>query len=207
VLRIKHPSKSSMLARRDRRQVAEVSTVGAATAFLWVFEEAGAEDPWGPLSLGPFYQKALVCLRPRSPNLTDYRLLCSISMSLKSGTTYPKWIGTPQEHPSFKVVPSVGDDVESWFLDIDEDRPRISLGIKQCKINPWKSSSSKFHKGDKILGSIKVDHDFRYLHWSGRRHRWVLVHLGPTSPWNESCEEASASFQEGRRDRTVILVC
>src|SRR5690554_7522904 len=62
-------------------------------------------------------------------------------------------------HPS-KVV-QVGDEVEVMVLDIDEERRRISLGIKQCTVNPWEDFGTKFNKGDKISGKIKSITDFR----------------------------------------------
>jgi small subunit ribosomal protein S1 len=104
-------------------------------------------------------------------------------------------------HPS-KVV-QVGDDVEVMVLDIDEDRRRISLGIKQCKMNPWEEFSSKFNKGDKISGSIKSITDFGiFIGLDGGIDG--LVHLSDIS-WNEAGEEAVRRFKKGDEIETVIL--
>src|SRR3546814_16024072 len=88
-------------------------------------------------------------------------------------------------HPS-KVV-QVGDEVEVMVLDIAEERRRISLGIKQCKSNPWEDFSGKFNKGDKISGTIKSITDFGlFIGLDGGLAG--LVHLSDI-PWHERHEQ------------------
>jgi predicted RNA-binding protein with RPS1 domain len=104
-------------------------------------------------------------------------------------------------HPS-KVV-NVGDEVEVMVLDIDEERRRISLGIKQCKTNPWEDFSGQFNKGDKISGTIKSITDFGiFIGLDGGIDG--LVHLSDIS-WNEAGEEAVRRFKKGDELETVIL--
>jgi small subunit ribosomal protein S1 len=104
-------------------------------------------------------------------------------------------------HPS-KVV-QVGDEVEVQVLDIDEERRRISLGIKQCKTNPWEDFSGQFNKGDKISGTIKSITDFGiFIGLDGGIDG--LVHLSDIS-WNEVGEEAVRRFKKGDELETVIL--
>src|SRR5690606_22177926 len=104
-------------------------------------------------------------------------------------------------HPS-KVV-QVGDEVEVMVLDIDEDRRRISLGIKQCKMNPWEEFSSKFNKGDKISGSIKSITDFGiFIGLDGGIDG--LVHL-PGSSCSQTGEEAVRRSQQGDELEADIL--
>jgi small subunit ribosomal protein S1 len=104
-------------------------------------------------------------------------------------------------HPS-KVV-QVGDEVEVMVLDIDEERRRISLGIKQCKSNPWEDFSGQFNKGDKISGTIKSITDFGiFIGLDGGIDG--LVHLSDIS-WNEVGEEAVRRFKKGDELDTVIL--
>jgi small subunit ribosomal protein S1 len=104
-------------------------------------------------------------------------------------------------HPS-KVV-QVGDEVEVMVLDIDEERRRISLGIKQCKSNPWEDFSAQFNKGDRISGTIKSITDFGiFIGLEGGIDG--LVHLSDIS-WNEAGEEAVRRFKKGDELETVIL--
>lgn len=104
-------------------------------------------------------------------------------------------------HPS-KVV-QVGDEVEVMILDIDEERRRISLGIKQCVANPWEDFSSNFNKGDRISGKIKSITDFGiFIGLDGGIDG--LVHLSDIS-WNETGEEAVREYKKGDEVETVIL--
>ena len=104
-------------------------------------------------------------------------------------------------HPS-KVV-NLGDEVEVMILDIDEERRRISLGIKQCQENPWDAFSNQFAKGDKISGKIKSITDFGiFIGLDGGIDG--LVHLSDIS-WNEAGEEAVRKYKKGDELETVVL--
>jgi small subunit ribosomal protein S1 len=104
-------------------------------------------------------------------------------------------------HPS-KVV-EIGDEVEVMILDIDEDRRRISLGIKQCQSNPWESFSENYQKGDRISGKIKSITDFGiFIGLEGGIDG--LVHLSDIS-WEEQGEEAVRNFNKGDELETVVL--
>jgi small subunit ribosomal protein S1 len=104
-------------------------------------------------------------------------------------------------HPS-KIV-QLGDEVEVMVLDIDEERRRISLGIKQCTRNPWDAFADDHAKGDKISGSIKSITDFGiFIGLEGSIDG--LVHLSDIS-WNETGEEAVRNYKKGDEIETVIL--
>jgi small subunit ribosomal protein S1 len=104
-------------------------------------------------------------------------------------------------HPS-KVV-QLGDEVNVMILDIDEERRRISLGIKQCYQNPWDGFAENFKKGDKITGSIKSITDFGiFIGLDGNIDG--LVHLSDIS-WDEPGEEAVRQYKKGDEIETVIL--
>jgi small subunit ribosomal protein S1 len=104
-------------------------------------------------------------------------------------------------HPS-KVV-QLGDEVQVMVLDIDEERRRISLGIKQCYQNPWDGFAESFEKGDKISGNIKSITDFGiFLGLDGNIDG--LVHLSDIS-WDETGEEAVRNYSKGDEVETVIL--
>ena len=105
-------------------------------------------------------------------------------------------------HPS-KVV-QLGDEVEVIVLDVDEERRRISLGIKQCQPNPWEDFAQKHNKGDHISGKIKSITDFGiFIGLDGGIDG--LVHLSDIS-WNEVGEEAIRNYKKGDEVETVILV-
>jgi len=104
-------------------------------------------------------------------------------------------------HPS-KIV-NLGDEVEVMVLDIDEERRRISLGIKQCQQNPWDAFAAQHAKGDKISGTIKSITDFGiFIGLEGNIDG--LVHLSDIS-WNETGEEAVRNYKKGDEIETVIL--
>ncbi|MCX2958293.1 MAG: S1 RNA-binding domain-containing protein, partial [Serratia symbiotica] len=96
-------------------------------------------------------------------------------------------------HPS-KVV-NVNDKVEVMVLDIDEDRRRISLGLKQCKINPWQKFSETHNKGVQVSGKIKSITDFGiFIGLNGGIDG--LVHLSDIS-WDKAGEEAVKKYKKG----------
>ncbi|MEE3158506.1 MAG: 30S ribosomal protein S1 [Pseudomonadota bacterium] len=157
------------------------------------------EDPWVAIT-GRYPEGTRVTAKVT--NLTDYGCFAELEEGVEGLVHVSEMDWTNKNiHPS-KVV-NVGDEVEVMVLDIDEDRRRISLGIKQCKMNPWEEFSSKFNKGDKISGSIKYITDFGiFIGLDGGIDG--LVHLSDIS-WNEAGEEAVRRFKKGDEIETVIL--
>ena len=101
-----------------------------------------------------------------------------------------------------KVV-QLGDEVEVMVLEIDEERRRISLGMKQCKANPWDDFAMTHKKGDKVKGSIKSITDFGvFIGLPGNIDG--LVHLSDLS-WTEAGEEAVRRFKKGDELEAVVL--
>ncbi len=104
-------------------------------------------------------------------------------------------------HPS--NVAQVGDEVEVMILEIDEDRRRISLGMKQCMPNPWDDFAANFKKGDKVKGQIKSITDFGvFIGLAGGIDG--LVHLSDLS-WNATGEEAVRQYKTGEEGEAVVL--
>jgi small subunit ribosomal protein S1 len=104
-------------------------------------------------------------------------------------------------HPS-KVV-QLGDEVEVMVLDIDEERRRISLGMKHCQDNPWENFAGKFNKGDKVSGAIKSITDFGiFIGLDGGIDG--LIHMSDIS-WNENGEEMIRDFKKGDVVEAVVL--
>ena len=138
----------------------------------------------------------------RVTNLTDYGCFVELEEGVEGLVHVSEMDWTNKNiHPS-KVV-SLGDEVEVQVLDIDEERRRISLGIKQCKQNPWEEFSGSFNKGDKLAGKIKSITDFGiFIGLDGGIDG--LVHLSDIS-WNETGEEAVRKYRKGDEVEAVIL--
>lgn len=157
------------------------------------------EDPWVEITNRyPVGAKAKAVVT----NLTDYGCFAEIEEGVEGLVHVSEMDWTNKNiHPS-KVV-SLGDEVEVMVLEIDEERRRISLGIKQCQENPWDAFGSRFQKGDKISGKIKSITDFGiFLGLDGGIDG--LVHLSDIS-WNDSGEEAVRNYKKGDDLETVIL--
>jgi small subunit ribosomal protein S1 len=135
-------------------------------------------------------------------NLTDYGCFAELEEGVEGLVHVSEMDWTNKNiHPS-KVV-QLGDEVEVMVLDIDEERRRISLGIKQCFQNPWDGFAENFKKGDKISGNIKSITDFGiFIGLDGNIDG--LVHLSDIS-WDEAGEEAVRNFTKGDEIETVIL--
>ena len=135
-------------------------------------------------------------------NLTDYGCFAEIEEGVEGLVHVSEMDWTNKNvHPS-KIV-QLGDEVEVMVLDIDEERRRISLGIKQCQQNPWDAFATTSAKGDRISGVIKSITDFGiFIGLEGNIDG--LVHLSDIS-WNETGEEAVRSYKKGDEIETVIL--
>jgi small subunit ribosomal protein S1 len=157
------------------------------------------EDPWVSIT-GRYPEGARV--KATITNLTDYGCFAEIEEGVEGLVHVSEMDWTNKNiHPS-KVV-NLGDEVEVMILDIDEERRRISLGIKQCMENPWDAFGRQFNKGDKISGGIKSITDFGiFIGLDGAIDG--LVHLSDIS-WNETGEDAVRKYKKGDEIETVIL--
>lgn len=135
-------------------------------------------------------------------NLTDYGCFAELEDGIEGLVHVSEMDWTNKNvHPS-KIV-QLGDEIEVMVLDIDSERRRVSLGIKQCTMNPWESFAQDHEKGDKITGAIKSITDFGiFIGLPGGIDG--LVHLSDLS-WNESGEDAVRSFTKGDEVEAVIL--
>ena len=156
-------------------------------------------DPWD--NVGGTYPVGSV-VKARVTNLTDYGCFAEISEGIEGLVHVSEMDHTNKNiHPS-KVV-QVGDDVEVMILDIDEERRRISLGIKQTLANPWDEFDKKHERGDKISGTIKSITDFGiFIGLDGGIDG--LVHLSDIS-WNETGEDAIRNYNKGDTVEAMVL--
>jgi len=157
------------------------------------------EDPW--VAITARYPEG-TRVKARVTNLTDYGCFAELEEGVEGLVHVSEMDWTNKNvHPSKIVQP--GDEVEVMVLDIDEDRRRISLGIKQCQQNPWDAFATRYAKGAKISGSIKSITDFGiFIGLEGNIDG--LVHLSDIS-WNEPGEEAVRNYKKGDEIETVIL--
>ena len=157
------------------------------------------EDPWEGLARRYPQGSRLF---GKVSNLTDYGAFVEIEQGIEGLVHVSEMDWTNKNvHPS-KVV-QLGDEVEVMILDIDEDKRRISLGMKQCQANPWLEFEANYSKGDKLKGAVKSITDFGvFVGLPGNIDG--LVHLSDLS-WTESGEEAVRKYKKGEEVETVVL--
>ncbi|MCP8898365.1 30S ribosomal protein S1 [Gilvimarinus xylanilyticus] len=157
------------------------------------------EDPWLQIT-GRYPEGARV--KAVVTNLTDYGCFAELEEGVEGLVHVSEMDWTNKNiHPS-KVV-NVGDEIEVMILDIDEERRRISLGVKQCQENPWDAFARTCAKGEKITGKIKSITDFGiFIGLEGGIDG--LVHLSDIS-WQEAGEEAVRKYKKGDEIETVVL--
>jgi small subunit ribosomal protein S1 len=157
------------------------------------------EDPW--VAIAKRYPES-TRLTGKVTNLTDYGCFVEIEEGVEGLVHVSEMDWTNKNiHPS-KVV-NLGDIAEVMVLDIDEERRRISLGLKQCKANPWEEFSSTHDKGQKVSGKIKSITDFGiFIGLDGNIDG--LVHLSDIS-WEVEGEKAVLDYKKGDEIEAVVL--
>lgn len=198
------------LAWRRVKHPTEVVNVGdEVTAMVLKFDQDKnrvslglkqlGEDPW--VGLARRYPTG-TRMFGKVANLTDYGAFVEIEPGIEGLVHVSEMDWTNKNVNPSKVV-SLGDEVEVMVLEIDEDRRRISLGMKQCKANPWEEFSMNFKKGDKVTGQIKSITDFGvFIGLPGGIDG--LVHLSDLS-WSLPGEEALRNFKKGEEVSAVVL--
>ena len=157
------------------------------------------EDPW--VGLSRRYPPG-TRLFGKVSNLTDYGAFVEIEAGIEGLVHVSEMDWTNKNvHPS-KVV-QLGDEVEVMVLEIDEERRRISLGMKQCMPNPWEEFSMNHKKGDRVKGQIKSITDFGiFIGLTGGIDG--LVHLSDLS-WSQPGEEAVRNYKKGEETEAMVL--
>ena len=194
--RVKHPSEVVTVGQEVTVKVLKFDK--EKTRVSLGLKQLG-QDPWGAIAQNhPVNSK----LTGKVTNLTDYGCFVEILDGVEGLVHVSEMDWTNKNiHPS-KVV-SVGDVVEVMVLEVDEERRRISLGLKQCKANPWEHFASTHNKNDKVSGKIKSITDFGiFIGLEGGIDG--LVHLSDIS-WNQSGEEAVRNYKKGDEVEAVVL--
>lgn len=157
------------------------------------------EDPW--IGIARRYPQG-TRLFGKVTNITDYGAFVEIESGIE-GLVHVSEMDWTNKNVDPKKVVQLGDEVEVMVLDIDEERRRISLGMKQCKANPWQEFNQGHKKGDKVKGQIKSITDFGvFIGLPGGIDG--LVHLSDLS-WNEPGEEAVRKYKKGDEVEAMVL--
>ncbi len=198
------------LAWRRVRHPSEMLTVGQEiTAKVLKYDQEKnrvslgvkqlGDDPWTGLSRR--YPQG-TRLFGKVTNLTDYGAFVEVEQGIEGLVHVSEMDWTNKNVAPNKVV-KLGDEVEVMVLEIDEERRRISLGMKQCKANPWEEFAETHKKGDKVNGAIKSITDFGvFIGLPGNIDG--LVHLSDLS-WSEAGETAVHNFKKGDELEAVVL--
>ena len=157
------------------------------------------EDPWEAIARR-YPEGARVM--GKVTNITDYGSFVEIEEGVEGLVHVSEMDWTNKNVNPAKLV-SVGDEAEVMILDIDEERRRISLGMKQCQPNPWDEFAAQYNKGDRVTGAIKSITDFGiFVGLEGGIDG--LVHLSDLS-WSDAGEESIRDFQKGEEVEAVVL--
>jgi small subunit ribosomal protein S1 len=194
--RVRHPSEVLAVGQEIEAKVLkfdqEKSRVSLGVKQL-------GEDPW--VGLARRYPQG-TRLFGKVTNLTDYGSFVEVEAGIEGLVHVSEMDWTNKNVDPRKVV-TLGEEVEVMVLEIDEDRRRISLGMKQCRQNPWEEFATNFKRGDKVSGAIKSITDFGvFVGLPGGIDG--LVHLSDLS-WAETGEEAVRNFKKGDELEAVVL--
>ncbi len=194
--RVRHPSEVLQVGQEVEAKVLkfdqEKSRVSLGVKQL-------GEDPW--VGLARRYPQG-TRLFGKVTNLTDYGAFVEVEAGIEGLVHVSEMDWTNKNVDPRKVV-TLGEEVEVMVLEIDEDRRRISLGMKQCRQNPWEEFATNFKRGDKVRGAIKSITDFGvFVGLPGGIDG--LVHLSDLS-WTEAGEEAVRNFKKGDEIEAVVL--
>src|SRR4051795_10403293 len=194
--RVRHPSEVLSVGQEITAKVLKYDQ--EKNRVSWGFKQLG-DDPWPGL---PRRYPQGTRLFGKVTNLTDYGAFVEVEQGIEGLVHVSEMDWTNKNvHPS-KVV-QVGDEVEVMILEIDEERRRISLGMKQCKPNPWDDFAINHKKGDKVRGAIKSITDFGvFIGLAGNIDG--LVHLSDLS-WTEAGEEAVRKYKKGDETEAMVL--
>jgi len=194
--RVKHPSEVVSVGMELEAKILRYDTEKNRVSLG--IKQLG-DDPW--VGIARRYPQG-TRMFGKVANLTDYGAFVEIEAGIE-GLVHVSEMDWTNKNVSPNKIVQLGDEVEVMVLDIDEDKRRISLGMKQCKSNPWEDFSMNFKKGDKVSGAIKSITDFGvFIGLAGGIDG--LVHLSDLS-WNVPGEEAVQNFRKGQDVEAVVL--
>ncbi|HEY9099286.1 MAG TPA: 30S ribosomal protein S1 [Thiobacillus sp.] len=194
--RVKHPSEVVQVGQELEAKILRYDTEKNRVSLG--IKQLG-DDPW--VGIARRYPQG-TRMFGKVANLTDYGAFVEIEEGIE-GLVHVSEMDWTNKNVSPSKIVQLGDEVEVMVLDIDEDKRRISLGMKQCKSNPWEDFSMNHKKGDKVEGAIKSITDFGvFIGLPGGIDG--LVHLSDLS-WSVPGEEAVRNFRKGQDVEAIVL--
>ena len=194
--RVRHPSEVVTVGQELQAKVlkfdAEKNRVSLGIKQL-------GDDPWHGVSRR--YPNS-TRLFGKITNIADYGAFVEIEPGIEGLVHVSEMDWTNKNVAPSKIV-SLGDEVEVMVLEIDEDKRRISLGMKQCKANPWEEFSTTVQRGDRVKGPVKSITDFGVFVGLAAGIDG-LVHLSDLS-WNEPGEAAVRNYKKGQEVEAIVL--
>ena len=194
--RVRHPNEVVQVGQEVTAKVLKFDTERQRVSLG--LKQMG-DDPW--LGVARRYP-AGTRLFGKVTNIADYGAFVELEPGIEGLVHVSEMDWTNKNVAPTKVV-SIGDEVEVMVLDIDEDKRRISLGMKQCKPNPWQEFADTHKRGDKVKGPIKSITDFGIFVGLDNGIDG-LVHLSDLS-WNEPGESAVRNYKKGQEVEAVVL--
>ena len=194
--RVRHPSE---VVHAGQELTAKVLKFDAEKNRVSLGLKQLGEDPW--MGVARRYP-AQTRLFGKVTNIADYGAFVELEPGIEGLVHVSEMDWTNKNAAPSKMV-SLGDEVEVMVLEIDEDKRRISLGMKQCKANPWQEFAAATNRGDKVKGPIKSITDFGIFVGLAAGIDG-LVHLSDLS-WNEPGEAAVRNYKKGQEVEAIVL--
>ena len=194
--RVRHPSEVVVAGQEITAKILKFDTEKNRVSLG--LKQMG-DDPW--MGVNRRYPQS-TRMFGKITNIADYGAFVELEPGIEGLVHVSEMDWTNKNVAPSKIV-ALGDEVEVMVLEIDEDKRRISLGMKQCKANPWQEFASATKRGDKVTGPIKSITDFGVFVGLAAGIDG-LVHLSDLS-WNETGEVAVRNFKKGQEVEAVVL--
>ena len=194
--RVRHPSEVVVAGQEITAKILKFDTQKNRVSLG--LKQMG-DDPW--MGVNRRYPQG-TRMHGKVTNIADYGAFVELEPGIEGLVHVSEMDWTNKNVAPSKIV-ALGDEVEVMVLEIDEDKRRISLGMKQCKANPWQEFASATKRGDRVKGPIKSITDFGVFVGLAAGIDG-LVHLSDLS-WNETGEAAVRNFKKGQEVEAVVL--
>ncbi len=194
--RVRHPSEVVVAGQEITAKILKFDTEKNRVSLG--LKQMG-DDPW--MGVNRRYPQG-TRMHGKVTNIADYGAFVELEPGIEGLVHVSEMDWTNKNVAPSKIV-ALGDEVEVMVLEIDEDKRRISLGMKQCKANPWQEFASATKRGDRVKGPIKSITDFGVFVGLAAGIDG-LVHLSDLS-WNETGEAAVRNFKKGQEVEAVVL--
>ena len=194
--RVRHPSE---VVQAGQELTAKVLKFDSEKNRVSLGLKQMGDDPW--MGVARRYP-AQTRMFGKVTNIADYGAFVELEPGIEGLVHVSEMDWTNKNAAPSKIV-SLGDEVEVMVLEIDEDKRRISLGMKQCKVNPWQEFAATAKRGDKVTGPITSITDFGIFVGLAAGIDG-LVHLSDLS-WNESGETVVRNYKKGQEVEAIVL--